>query len=102
MVDIRKNSATYGKWISVILSAENKKSLFIPRGFAHGFCTLTDNCDIIYKHDNYYNKDADSGILWNDNDLAIKWPINNPIISERDKHLQTFKTFTELTGGLDF
>lgn len=102
VVDIRKGSPTYGKWISVILSAENKKSLFIPRGFAHGFCTLTENCDIIYKHDNWYNKDVDAGIFWKDEDLNIEWPVENPIISERDKNLQTLNEFTKKTGGLNF
>ena len=100
VVDIRKDSATYGKWTSVILSEKNKKSLFIPRGFAHGFCTLTENCDIIYKHDNFYNGKYDSGILWNDSDLNISWPIENLILSDRDKLLQTFSDFTKKQGGI--
>ena len=101
VVDIRKNSATYGKWISIILSEKNKKSLFIPRGFAHGFCTLSENCDIIYKHDNFYNSEFDSGILWNDLDLNIEWPVRNPILSDRDISLQTFSEFTKNQGGIN-
>lgn len=101
VVDIRKNSPTFGQWESIILSEKNKKELFIPRGFAHGFCTLSDNCDIIYKHDNYYNKDYDAGILWNDAEIGIEWPINNPILSERDEKQQTFKNFIDTIGGLE-
>ena len=101
VVDIRKNSATYGEWTSVILSEKKKNSLFIPRGFAHGFCTLTENCDIIYKHDNFYNGDFDSGIKWNDTDLNIEWPIKNPILSERDENLMSFKEFTNKFGGIE-
>ncbi len=101
VVDIRKNSETYGKWTSVILSEKKKNSLFIPRGFAHGFCTLTEHCDIIYKHDNFYNGDFDSGIKWNDTDLNIEWPIENPILSERDENLMSFKEFTNKFGGIE-
>ena len=101
VVDIRKNSETYGKWISVILSEKKKNSLFIPRGFAHGFCTLTEHCDIIYKHDNFYNSDFDSGIKWDDSDLNIEWPIENPILSERDNKLMSFNEFTSKFGGIE-
>lgn len=100
VVDIRKNSPTFGEWESVLLSEKNKKSLFIPRGFAHGFCTLTEHCDIIYKHDNFYNKDYDAGIFWNDEDLKIGWPVDSPIISERDANLQRFNEFIKHNDGL--
>lgn len=100
IVDLRKNSPTFGKWESFILSEQNKKCLFIPRGFAHGFCTLTENCDLLYKHDNYYNKSFDSGILWNDPDLAIEWPAKNPILSERDIKLPSFREFIQAQKGL--
>lgn len=84
-LDIRKSSPTYGKHISVILSEENKKILYVPEGFAHGFLTLTDNTIFSYKCGNYYNKESESGIMWNDPDLNIDWGIENPIISEKDK-----------------
>jgi len=100
LVDIRKNSPTFGKWESFILSEKNKKCLFIPRGFAHGFCTLTADCDLLYKHDNYYNKSFDSGIRWDDEDLAINWPIKDPILSERDMNLMFFKDFNIKYSGI--
>jgi dTDP-4-dehydrorhamnose 3,5-epimerase len=75
--------------------------LFIPRGFAHGFCTLTDHCDIVYKHDNYYNKECDAGILWNDPELGIEWPLNQPILSERDTKQPTLSEFVKKHQGLE-
>ena len=99
-VDLRKGSPSYGKWDSVLLSEEEHTLLYLPRGVAHGFCTLTDNCEILYKHDTHYQKDFDFGIIWNDKDLGIKWPVENPIISEKDQGLITFKEFTNKYGGL--
>lgn len=93
IVDIRKNSPTYGKWEGVELSAENFKMLFVPRGFAHAFLTLEDNTEFMYKVDNFYAPESDSGLIWNDPDLAIDWPINDPILSEKDAKLQKFKDF---------
>lgn len=83
-VDLRKNSPTYKKWVAVELSEENKKQLLIPRGFGHGFLTLTDHVEFMYKADNYYAPEADAGIRWNDPDLDVYWGIENPILSEKD------------------
>lgn len=85
-VDLRKNSKTYKKWISVELSAQNKKQLFIPKGFAHGFVTLCDNSEVIYKVDEYYNKDFDRSIFYNDLEIGINWGVKKPILSEKDKN----------------
>lgn len=83
-VDLRKNSKTYKKWVSCVLSEENKRQFLIPRGFAHGFLTLTDNVEFLYKADNYYNFEADRNIIWNDKELNIDWGIENPILSPKD------------------
>ena len=93
IVDIRKNSSTYGKWEGIELSAENFKMLFVPRGFAHAFLTLEDNTEFMYKVDNFYAPESDSGIIWNDPDLKIDWPIENPVLSDKDTKLQKFKDF---------
>ena len=83
-VDLRKDSSTYKQWVAVELSAENKKQLFIPRGFGHGFLTLTDDVEFVYKTDNYYNYESDRSILWCDSEIGVDWNFENPIISEKD------------------
>jgi dTDP-4-dehydrorhamnose 3,5-epimerase len=83
-VDIRKGSATYGKWVSQKLTAENKEMLFIPTGFAHGLCTLEDNTEVIYYCTEEYSPEHERGIIWNDPSIAIIWPVSNPTISPRD------------------
>ena len=92
-VDIRKNSPTYGKYISVELSEENKKQLFIPKGFAHGFVVLSEEAVFSYKVDNKYAPDYEEGIIWNDIDLKIDWMMdeNFLILSDKDKKLMTLK-----------
>ena len=75
--------------------------IYIPRGFAHGFCTLTDNCGVVYKVDNFYHPEAEGGIVWNDATLNIPWSVDNPILSEKDAKLRTFKEFVAEHGGLD-
>lgn len=84
-VDLRKGSPTYKKWVAVELSAENKRQLLIPRGFGHGFVTLTDDVEFLYKEDNLYNPSTDRNILWNDPELGIDWRVENPILSEKDQ-----------------
>ena len=84
-VDIRKNSSTFSKYVSAVLSEENKNMLYIPRGFAHGFEVLSDEAEIIYSIDNIYAKESESGIIWNDSSIKINWPIKSPILSEKDK-----------------
>lgn len=83
-VDMREGSPTYMKWLSVELSADNNRQLLIPRGFLHGFVTLTDDVEVFYKVDNYYNSELDRNIIWNDPELNINWGIKDPIVSEKD------------------
>lgn len=90
-VDIRKGSPTYSKWVAVELSEDNKKMFWIPPGFLHGFVALEDNTEIIYKVTKEYSKEHDRGIFWNDPEINIKWPIDNPILSEKDKALPLLK-----------
>ncbi len=85
-VDLRPSSSTYKQWFAIELSAENRLQLLIPRGFGHGFLTLTDDVAFLYKTDNPYAPEADGGILWNDPELRVDWEIDNPILSEKDKN----------------
>jgi len=84
-VDIRKNSPTFGKWVGEILSAENKKMLYIPAGFAHGFLVLSETAELFYKATDEYSPENDRGIIWNDPEISIQWNINKPIVSEKDQ-----------------
>jgi dTDP-4-dehydrorhamnose 3,5-epimerase len=83
-VDIRKGSPTYGKWVGVELSAENKRMLYIPPGFAHGFCVLSEVAEVLYKTTEEYAPECEAGIIWNDPEIGIKWPVEQPIISPKD------------------
>ncbi|MBC7092097.1 MAG: dTDP-4-dehydrorhamnose 3,5-epimerase [Nitrososphaeria archaeon] len=84
-VDLRTKSPTYGKYVSIILSEANKYMVYIPRGFAHGFAALTDRVEVLYKVDNIYSPQSEGGLIWNDPDINIEWPIDEPILSEKDK-----------------
>ena len=92
-VDLREGSETFGKWDAVELSEENKKALYIPRGFAHGFCTLTDVSEVVYKVDNYYSKESECGLLWDDKDINIDWPFDKPTLSDKDQENITISEF---------
>lgn len=85
-VDLRKNSPTYGKWVGTILSSENKRQFMIPRGFAHGFVVLSETATFTYKCDEFYHPEDEGGIMWNDKEVGIIWPIEEePLLSEKDK-----------------
>ena len=92
-LDCRPKSKTFGKYFFIILSDTENKSLLIPKGFAHGFCTLTDDVILHYKCSNYRNEKSEVGILWNDKDLKIKWPVKKPIVSIKDQNNLSFKDF---------
>ena len=88
-VDIRVGSPTFGQWVGITLSGENKRQLYIPEGFAHGFCVVSEAALVAYKCTDFYHPQADGGIAWNDPDIGIKWPIDTPILSEKDRvHLR--------------
>ncbi|PWM76642.1 MAG: dTDP-4-dehydrorhamnose 3,5-epimerase [Phascolarctobacterium sp.] len=95
-VDLRRSSPTFKQWVAVELSEDNKKQLLIPRGFGHAFVTLTDDVEFLYKADNYYAPEADAGIRWNDPDIGVKWEIENPILSEKDKINPFLKDYLKL------
>ena len=104
-VDLRKDSETFGKYIAVELNEKNKKMLFIPKGFAHGFLSLENDTEIFYKCDNFYNPKSESGIIWNDRDLNIDWNFekynideNELIISEKDKKNISFKEYKKINS----
>ena len=92
-VDLREDSPTFGRWFGVELSAENRLQFYIPRGFAHGFSVLSPTAVFAYKCDNFYNKESEGGIIWNDAELGIDWklPMSDIILSEKDKVQKTFQ-----------
>ena len=103
IIDLRKDSSTYGQWRGFYLSSENHKSILVPRGFAHGFLSLRDNSTVLYQCDGEYDKESDTGVLFCDEDIAVNWPVNvsDMIVGQRDKTLMTFKEFDKKhTGGL--
>ena len=91
-VDLRKGSKTYGKWVGVVLSEENKKQFMIPRGFAHGFVVLSETATFAYKCDDFYHPEDEGGIMWNDPEIGIEWPYKGePLLSEKDKKHPSLK-----------
>ena len=95
-VDIRPNSSTFGQHYSVILSEDNKLQMYIPPGFAHGFAVLSDYAEFYYKCTTYYDPESESGISWNDETIAIDWPIKKPILSAKDKILSSFQDYKNM------
>ncbi len=95
-VDLRVNSPTFGQWFGIELTAENKTQLLVPIGFAHGFLTLSDVCEVQYKQTEYYRPDAEGGVAWNDKDIAIDWPLRDPpILSRRDQNQPSLKQYLQ-------
>ena len=98
-VDIRKGSPSYGRWVGTILSAENRRMLYVPEGFAHGFCTLSETAEVHYKVTREYSPEHDAGLLWNDPEIAIDWPISTPVLSEKDA---SYPRLSETDPGFEF
>ena len=96
-VDIRTGSPTFGRWVGVELSAENKRQLYIPPGFAHGFCVISDTAGLTYKCTDLFSPQDDRGIIWNDRTVGIRWPVAHPLLSTKD---QAYKSLAEMTGEL--
>ena len=93
-VDLRPGSATFGKWTGILLSDENRLQVFVPEGFAHGFCVLSEFALFYYKCSDFYAPDDEGGIIWSDPDIGIEWPVENPFISEKDKQYQKLSGLT--------
>jgi len=100
-VDLRLGSPTFGQWDGLELSETNKKLIFIPRGFAHGFCTLTEESEVLYKVDNVYNREHEGGLLWSDPEIGIEWPVQTPVLSEKDGRNMTLRTFVQKYSGIE-
>ena len=94
-VDLRLSSPTFGKAYTIELTAENQTQLLVPVGFAHGFATLSDVCEVQYKQTGYYRPDTEGGIAWNDPDVAISWPFNDPILSKRDQNQLSLRQYRD-------
>lgn len=93
-VDIRKDSPTFGKWTGTIISSENRKQIFIPKGFAHGFLVLSDEAEFFYKCDEFYHPEDECGIIWNDETIRVAWPnVHKVILGEKDSSLKDFDNF---------
>ena len=99
-VDIRPASPTFGRWYGAYLDAERHEQLFVPVGFAHGFCVISDEADVLYKTSSVYDPKTECGFAWNDPDVGVEWPIEDPVLSERDARAESFAALRErLKGG---
>jgi dTDP-4-dehydrorhamnose 3,5-epimerase len=94
-VDIRTGSSTFGQWVGVRLSEKNHRQLYVPEGFAHGFCVLSRSAHFIYKCSDFYLPSDESGVLWSDPEIGIEWPVSTPIISEKDAKLSPLSCITQ-------
>jgi dTDP-4-dehydrorhamnose 3,5-epimerase len=92
-VDLRRGSKSYGQWDCLELTSQNPKALYLPRGFAHGYCTLSDESLVLYRVDSHYTPEAEGGIPWNDPDLGIPWPVESPLVSAKDRRWPPFREF---------
>lgn len=90
-VDIRQGSPTFGRWVGVELSGETRRQLYVPPGFAHGFCVLSETADVLYKCTDLYSPEDERGIIWNDPTLAIAWPVTDPLVSQKDRSYRTLR-----------
>jgi len=95
-VDIRKSSPSFGKWIGKILNAENRELLYIPEGFAHGFCVLSEVAQVVYYCSQVYSAEHERGMIWNDPDIGIQWPIENPQLSEKDQNNSSLRDVADI------
>jgi len=100
-VDIRRGSPTFARWVGTELSAENHRQMWIPPGFAHGFCVLSESADCLYACSDYYVPEYEHAILWSDADIAIRWPVSDPILSQRDAHAPSLRDATTLPSYSD-
>jgi dTDP-4-dehydrorhamnose 3,5-epimerase len=94
-VDIRRGSPGFGKWVGQYLSGKNKRQLFVPEGFAHGFCVISETADVLYKTTDLYNPNDEYGVLWSDTTIGIDWPVEVPIVSDKDKQFSGLKEVPE-------
>ncbi|RTL60783.1 MAG: dTDP-4-dehydrorhamnose 3,5-epimerase [Sphingobacteriales bacterium] len=99
-VDLREGSETFGKWGKLELSADKYNTLYIPRGFAHGFCTLEEECDVQYKVDSWYSSTNERSLLWSDAEIGIEWPVKDPILSVKDRQGMSFTEFKQKYGAI--
>ncbi len=95
-VDVRRGSPTFGQWVGELLSAENFRQLYVPPGFVHGFCVLSDSAQVEYKVTDFYDRDDEYGVIWNDPAIGIDWPIDDPLLSDRDRAAPALREIEEL------
>ena len=98
-VDIRHGSPTFGRWLAVELDAKQHQQIFIPVGFAHGFCVLSETAEVLYKVSSVYDPNTECGIAWDDPDIGIRWPVTDPLLSERDRHGESLAAYRTRVGA---